>query len=260
MTSFRPCIDLHRGSVKQIVGGSLTDEGARENYVSPHGAPYYAARYRDDRLRGGHMILLGPGNEEAAAAALAAYPGGLQLGGGVNLTTARKWLDLGASHVIVTSYLFESGRFSWDRLKALLAVVRPEELVIDLSCRKVPGGYRVATNLWQTVTETSVDRELLQRLGDVSSELLVHAADVEGLCQGIDEEVVALLAEHSPLPCTYAGGIRALSDFALIERLSGGRVDFTVGSALDLFGGSGVRYADCLAWNSGTRTFSEGAG
>ncbi len=251
MTLFRPCIDLHAGQVKQIVGGSLTDDEAalRTNFVSERPAEWYAARYREDGLEGGHVIQLGGGNDAAARAALAAWPGGLQLGGGVTDENARAWLDAGAGQVIVTSYLFEGAKLSFERLRRLRDVVTPRELVIDLSCRRRGDGWFVATNRWQTVTDTPVDEKTLVELSGSCSEFLVHAADVEGLCRGIDEELVALLGRISPLPCTYAGGGRAIEDLSRVAELSGGRVDLTFGSALDLFGGTGVRYADCLAWN-----------
>lgn len=249
MTLFRPCIDLHQGSVKQIVGGSLTDEGARENFVSDRPASWFAARYREDELFGGHVIMLGPGNEVAAQEALAAFPQGLQIGGGITPGNARLWLERGASKVIVTSYLFEDGQFREERLDDLLREVTPDELVVDLSCRKVDEGYRVATNRWQTITETVVDRALFDRLRGRASEILVHAADVEGLCLGIDEALVAQLGEWSRVPCTYAGGSRSFDDLPRVHALSLGRVDLTIGSALDLFGGDGVRYADCVDWN-----------
>lgn len=249
MTIFRPCIDLHEGVVKQIVGGTLTDSGARENHVSPHSAAWFAQKYQSDGLWGGHVIQLGPGNQEAARSALAAFPGGLQLGGGINPGSARTWLDAGASQVIVTSYLFEDDVLSHARLEELASAVKPHELVIDLSCRKVGDSYFVATNRWQTVTKSRVDEGLFELLAPYCSEFLVHAADVEGLCQGIAEDLVALLGNISPRPCTYAGGARELSDLSRVEDLSRGRIDLTFGSALDLFGGSGVRYADCVAWN-----------
>lgn len=249
MTIFRPCIDLHEGAVKQIVGGTLNDEGARENFVSDQPASYFAELYRRDGLSGGHVIQLGAGNREAALSALAAYPGGLQVGGGINPENARSWLDAGACQVIVTSFLFEDDELSEARLEALGKVVSPAELVIDLSCRKTRDGYFVATNRWQTVTRTKVDGLLLARLSGLCSEFLVHAADVEGLCQGIEEDLVELLGRESPVDCTYAGGARDLSDLDLVDRLSGGRVDLTFGSALDIFGGRGVKYADCVAYN-----------
>jgi phosphoribosylformimino-5-aminoimidazole carboxamide ribotide isomerase len=256
MTLFKPCIDLHHGKVKQIVGGSLLDEGgaaglstAKENFVSDLPAAHYAQLYRRDGLLGGHVIQLGAGNELAAIEALAAWPGGLQLGGGVTPENARQWLDRGASKVIVTSALFEGSALSQQRLEAFARVVSREELVIDLSCRKRGSGYWVATNRWQTVTETPVNRETLQFLSRYCAEFLVHAADVEGLCQGIERDVVRLLGEHSPIPCTYAGGAKQLDDLELVATLSGGRVDLTFGSALDLFGGNGVRYDDCVAYN-----------
>ncbi len=249
MTLFRPCIDLHEGRVKQIVGGSLTETGARENFVSDRPAREFAEMYRRDGLWGGHVIQLGPGNQEAAEAALAAFPGGLQLGGGVTPQNARAWLEKGARQVIVTSYLFEAGRFSERRLRELCDQVGREELVIDLSCRRRGGEYFVATDRWQTVTDVRVDAELLGHLSGFCSEFLVHAADVEGLCQGIEEEVVALLGRAVEIPCTYAGGAQSLEDLERVRELSGGKVDLTFGSSLDIFGGRQVKYTDCVAYN-----------
>ncbi len=251
MTLFRPCIDLHQGQVKQIVGGTLTDGGAgpRENFVAREPAEWFADLYRRDGLAGGHVIQLGPGNEAAARAALGAYPKGLQLGGGVTPDNARGWLDAGASQIIVTSFLFDGAKFSEERLERLLAVVTPEELVIDLSCRRVADEWFVATNRWQTITDVRVDADLLSRLSGRCSEFLIHAADVEGLCRGIDEELVGLLGRDSPIACVYAGGARDITDLARVAELSGGRVHLTYGSALDVFGGSLVRYRDCVAWN-----------
>ncbi len=251
VTLFRPCIDLHDGKVKQIVGGSISDDAGtlRTNFVSDRPAEFYAELYRKDGLEGGHVIQLGAGNQEPARAALAAWPKGLQVGGGVTDENARTWLDAGASKVIVTSFLFEGATFSRDRLARLARVVSPEELVIDLSCRRRESGWFVATNRWQTVTETPVDEKTLVELSSSCSEFLIHAADVEGLCRGIDEDLVALLGKSCPLPCTSAGGGRALEDLARVKELSSGRVDLTFGSALDLFGGSGVRYDDCVAFN-----------
>ncbi|MBP5351378.1 MAG: phosphoribosylformimino-5-aminoimidazole carboxamide ribotide isomerase [Fibrobacterales bacterium] len=251
MTLFRPCIDLHEGAVKQIVGGSLRDESnsARENFVSATPPEFYAELYRKDGLKGGHVILLGPGNEEAAKAALRAWPGGLQVGGGINPANALSWIEAGAAKVIVTSWLFENGELSWDRLKELSAQVGRDRLVVDLSCRRADGKWFVATDRWQTVTKTEIDAALLKNVAEFCSELLVHAADVEGLRNGIDEELVAFLGEHSPIPATYAGGATSLDDLARVDRLSKGRVDLTIGSALDLFGGD-VPYEKCAAWNA----------
>ena len=249
MTQFRPCIDLHQGQVKQIVGGSLSDRGADTNYISDHDAPYYAELYRQHDLGGGHVIALGPGNQAQAEAALSAWPGGMQYGGGVTPDNAGSFLKAGASHVIVTSFLFEGKRFSWDRLAAMESAVGAHHLVLDLSCRRSQSGWLIATNRWQTVTETPVDADSLSGLAEHCAEFLVHAADVEGLQGGIDEELVAVLGEHCPIPVTYAGGARSLEDLERVEQLSGGRVDLTIGSALDIFGGSGVTLEDCIAWN-----------
>ena len=251
MTFFRPCIDLHEGRVKQIVGGTLSETGAEleTNFVSDRSADWYASRYREDGLTGGHVIRLGPGNDQAAASALAAWPGGLRLGGGIDDRNADHWLEAGAGAVIVTSWLFVDGRLSFDRARLLANQVGPERLVIDLSCQEIDGVYRVMTDRWQTVTETAVDGETLSALAEHCSGFLVHAAAHEGRQAGIDERLVGCLAEASPLPCTYAGGGHSIEDLSRVEKLSGGQVDLVFGSALDLFGGAGVRYADCLAWN-----------
>ena len=250
---FRPCIDLHAGRVKQIVGGTLGGEGGagrlRTNFVSERPAAWYAELYRRDGLRGGHIILLGPGNETEARAALAAYPGGLQLGGGVNLENARAWLDAGASHVIVTSWVFRAGRVDWERLARLAGAIGKERLVLDLSCRRRGAEYLVVTDQWQRFTELAITAGNLAALGQWCAEFLVHAADIEGLCGGIDRELVTKLGRASPLPATYAGGANSLADLEAVEQLGHGRVDLTIGSALDIFGGSGVRYEDALAFN-----------
>ncbi len=251
MTLFRPCIDLHDGKVKQIVGGSLrdADNSAEENFVSDRSAADFAAKYREDGLKGGHVILLGPGNEAAAKAALRAWPGGLQVGGGITPENAREWLDAGAAKVIVTSWLFENDELSWDRLEKISALVGRDRLVVDLSCRRVDDRWFVATNRWQTVTRTAIDADLLQNVSRFCGELLVHAADVEGRRAGIDEELVSFLGARSPIPVTYAGGDSSSDALARVDRLSGGRVDLTVGSALDIFGGD-VPYEKCVAWNA----------
>ena len=237
--------------MKQIVGGSLSDAGTglRTNFISERPAAWFAELYRRDGLLGGHVIQLGPGNDEAARSALATYPGGLQLGGGVNAANARSWLDAGASHVIVTSWVFRAGRVDWDRLAALVQAIGRERLVLDLSCRQRGEDYFVVTDRWQKFTELKLSQATLAQFSASCAEFLVHAVDVEGLCQGIDAELVERLGEWSPLPVTYAGGARSLADLAAVTRLGQGRVDLTIGSALDLFGGSGVRYADCVAFN-----------
>ncbi len=248
---FRPCIDLHEGKVKQIVGGSLGDESSelRTNFVSEKPARWFAELYRCDDLRGGHVIQLGPGNETAAREALASFPGGLHLGGGVNAGNAKSWLDAGASHVIVTSWVFRDGKLDGARLNELVALIGKDKLVLDLSCRKKGDQYFVATDRWQKLTELSVSRSVLEQLAAHCAEFLVHAVDVEGLCRGIDEQLVARLGEWSPIPVTYAGGASSLADLETVTRLGRGRVDLTIGSALDIFGGTEVRYEDCVAFN-----------
>ena len=248
---FRPCIDLHDGKVKQIVGGSLGSETGelRTNFVSERPAAWFADLYRRDALAGGHVIMLGPGNEPAAREALAAFPGGLQVGGGINLENASNWLEAGASHVIVTSFVFREGRLDRERLNALVTRVGAERIVIDLSCRKRDGEYYVVTDRWQRFTEMTVGRESLEGLSRSCAEFLVHAVDVEGLCSGIDEELVVRLGAWAPNPITYAGGARSLADLEAVTQLGKGRVDLTIGSALDIFGGTGVRYEDAVAFN-----------
>lgn len=249
MTLFRPCIDLHQGKVKQIVGGSLNDQGADTNYVSPYDASYYSELYKNNDIRGGHVIALGPGNKEEALKALKVWPNGLQFGGGVNNRNAAEFIEAGASHVIVTSYLFENDEFSWDRLNEIKSIVGKDKLVLDLSCRKVGNGWNIATNRWQTVTKTAITKATLDALSKHCAEFLIHAADVEGLQGGIDQELVALLGETCTIPVTYAGGARSLEDLKLVNSLSNGKVDLTIGSALDIFGGNGVTLAECIAWN-----------
>ena len=252
MTRFRPCIDLHQGVVKQIVGGTLTDDGdgPRENFVSDRSPAWFAETFRSDGLTGGHVIKLGPGNENAAREALAAWPGGLQLGGGIHAGNAAEWLAAGASHLIVTSALFDKeGRFRASALDDLVAEAGAERLVIDLSCRRNGAGWTVAMNRWQTLTDLDVSHETLDRLAPHCAEFLIHAADVEGLCGGIDADLVALLGSWGERPVTYAGGASSMDDLRLIDRSSHGRVDVTVGSALDLFGGKSLAYKDLVEWN-----------
>lgn len=247
---FRPCIDLHEGKVKQIVGGTL--DGAdplRTNFVSEKSAASFAELYRRDGLSGGHVIMLGPGNESAALAALAAFPGGLHVGGGINSQNARGWLDAGASHVIVTSWVFREGRVDWARLDELVKTIGRERLVLDLSCRRRGGQYFVVTDRWQKFTELEVNGETLQTFAGRCAEFLIHAVDVEGLCRGIDRELVAKLGQWTPIPTTYAGGANSLADLAEVTRLGQGKIDLTIGSALDIFGGHGVKYEDCLKFN-----------
>ncbi len=244
---FRPCIDLHNGVVKQIVGATLSDtesRGPETNFQTERPASWFADRYRRDNLTGGHVIQLGKGNSVAARSALSKWPGGMQVGGGVTVENAGQWLDDGASHVIVTSWVFHDGRIHMDRLKRLTRKIGKARLVLDLSCRKRDDTYLVATNRWQTFTTEAVTYPLLDRLSEYCDEFLIHAVDVEGRCAGIETDLVAYLGEWSGLPITYAGGISSQRDIDLIDTLGKGNINFTVGSALDIFGGSGLRYED----------------
>lgn len=244
---FRPCIDIHNGKVKQIIGGSLTDEGdiAAENFVSEMQAADYAALYREKGLRGGHIILLNAKNSPyyeddlaQAKAALAAWSGALQIGGGIDADNAPSFIQMGASHVIVTSYVFVDGEIRYDRLEKLVQAVGREHVVLDLSCRKKDGQYYVVTDRWQKFTKQPLQAELLQKLSSFCDEFLVHAVNVEGTGTGVDRELLSLLALECQVPITYAGGIGSMEDIETIRKTGGDHVNFTVGSALDLFGGS----------------------
>lgn len=243
---FRPCIDIHNGKVKQIVGGSLQDKGdqAITNFASELDAKFYAQRYKEDGLKGGHIILLNPKTSEyyeatkaQAVKALETYPGGMQIGGGITADNAKEYIDAGASHVIVTSYVFQDGEIYWDNLNKLVEAVGKEHVVLDLSCRKKDDKYYVVTNRWQTFTNVEVTADLLESLAKYCDEFLVHGVDVEGKSSGVEIELVKILAEWGKIPITYAGGIGSMEDLQEFELASGGKLDFTIGSALDLFGG-----------------------
>ena len=243
---FRPCIDIHNGQVKQIVGGSLDDDkGASENFVSILDGSYYGELYKKYGLNGGHIILLNKyGTPEydadirQARLALRAFPGGLQIGGGITDANATDCIKIGASHVIVTSFIFDEKGLSTDRLSKLVESVGREHIVIDLSCRRKGDDYYVVTNRWQTFTETKVNADLLEELSVYCDEYLIHGVDVEGKKQGVDERLLALIAQYAGLPVTYAGGIKDMSDIDTIDRVGRGRIDYTVGSALSIFGGN----------------------
>ncbi|MEE2659707.1 MAG: phosphoribosylformimino-5-aminoimidazole carboxamide ribotide isomerase [Candidatus Latescibacterota bacterium] len=245
---FRPCIDLHEGRVKQIVGASLRDgEVPQTHFASEVSATYYAELYARDGLDGGHVIKLGPGNDQAAAEALSAYPGGLQVGGGIDADNAGKWIERDAAAVIATSYMFRECRLHAGNLSRLADAVGRDRLVLDLSCAPRDGGYVVATDRWQRLTDFEINRSNLELLSDSCCEFLVHATHVEGMKQGIDGDLVALLAQASPLPVTYAGGVASPDDIEQIRKLGQGVIDYTVGSALDIFGGTGLRYEELVA-------------
>lgn len=244
---FRPCIDIHNGKVKQIVGGSLADKGdrARENFTSSLDADYYAKMYQRDCLAGGHVILLNPPSSDyyeatlaQAKQALKAYPGGLQVGGGITAENAGEFLDAGASHVIVTSYVFRGGEIRWDHLERLKSAAGKDKIVVDVSCRKRDGEYYIVTDRWQTFTEVRLTAQVLCAIAEYCDEFLVHGVDVEGKASGIDEQLAALLGEYKGIPVTYAGGIASMEDIQRFGALTQGKMDFTVGSALDIFGGN----------------------
>lgn len=249
---FRPCIDLHDGRVKQIVGSTLSDSQAtlHTNFSSDLPPTHYATLYRRDNLRGGHIIMLGGGNEEAAREALAAWPGGMQVGGGITADNAVFWLDQGASHLIVTSHVFHDGQLDRQRLDRLTRLVGKDRLVLDLSCRWRHDGYYVVTDRWQRFTELRISPAVLDELAACCDEFLVHAVDVEGKCMGIDTRLLDLLATSVPIPTTYAGGVASMADLEQIRTSGRGRIDVTVGSALDIFGGTGLCYQDVVAYHA----------
>ena len=254
---FRPCIDIHNGKVKQIVGGTLKDQGdmAAENFVSEQDAPFYAKLYQSYRIRGGHIILLNgkdsPHYEATklqALAALQVYPGGMQVGGGSTAENAHEFLRAGASHVIVTSYVFRDGKVDYERLEKLVQAVGKEHLVLDLSCRKKDGAYYIVTDRWQKFTEERVTVELLDRLYQYADEFLIHAVDVEGKASGIERELVELLGSWNRIPVTYAGGIGSFQNLEELAEWGQHHLNYTIGSALDLFGGT-MKFEDVLAFS-----------
>ncbi len=243
---FRPCIDIHNGKVKQIVGGSLVDlnDMAQENFVAAQDASFFAKLYQKAGMKGGHIILLNSVDSEyydatkaQAMGALNAYPGGLQVGGGITADNAEEYLKAGASHVIVTSYVFHDGRIDYKRLQKLVKIVGKEHLVLDLSCKKIEGEYRIVTDRWQKITDEEVSIELMNTLAVYCDEFLIHAVDVEGKANGIEAELAKMLGEWEGLPITYAGGVHSYEDLDLLKELGQNRLNVTIGSALDLFGG-----------------------
>lgn len=254
---FRPCIDIHNGKVKQIVGGSLTDAGdqASENFVSEQDAAFFAKKYKDAGLKGGHIILLNSADSEyyeatreQALLALRAYPGGMQIGGGITPRNAGEYIEAGASHVIVTSYVFKDGVIRYDRLQELVDAVGNNHLVLDLSCKKTEDGYMIVTDRWQKMTKEAVNGALMDRLSSYCDEFLIHAVDVEGKNRGIERELVQLLGawnQERNMPLTYAGGVHNMEDLEILRDAGHGRLNVTIGSALDLFGGS-MRWEDVL--------------
>ncbi len=243
---FRPCIDIHNGKVKQIVGVTLSDEDdkAEENFVSARDADFFARFYAEEGQRGGHVIMLNKkdspyyeATRAQAVKALNAYPGGLQVGGGITDENAAAFLKEGASHVIVTSFVFHDGRISYGNLEKLVAAVGKEHIVLDISCRKYDGSYYIVTDRWQVMSNEEITLELLSKLSEYCDEFLVHAVDTEGLAEGIDEQLVTLLGQWDGIPITYAGGVKDYDDIHDIRELGNGRVNVTIGSALDLFGG-----------------------
>jgi phosphoribosylformimino-5-aminoimidazole carboxamide ribotide isomerase len=255
---FRPCIDLHQGKVKQIVGSTLSDTAPGNlitNFETDLSPEHFATLYKNDRLYGGHVIMLGAdaGNKAAAVQAIHAFPQGLQVGGGITPDNAAGFLEQGASHVIVTSCIFKEGKIKWENLDVLKTTVGKQRLVLDLSCLQKGDDYFIATDRWQKLTKVTVSKGTLETLATYCDEFLIHAAHVEGLRKGIDRNLVTLLGNHCPIPVTYAGGVQSLDDLDLINMLGNGRVDATVGSALDIFGGD-LPYADVVAWHKKHQT------
>jgi len=250
---FRPCIDLHNGKVKQIVGSTLKDDdpaSLKINFTAGHPSSWFAELYKQDNLTGGHIIKLGPGNDAAATAALASWPGGMQIGGGITAENGESWLAKGASHVIVTSYVFSDGQINHNRLQKLVRAVGKKHLVLDLSCRKKGDDYFIVTDRWQKFTEVVITPKVIEYFAGLCDEFLVHAADVEGQCAGIKTDLVQKLADWSPIPTTYAGGVTDIADMKLIQKLGNNRLHATVGSALDIFGGKTMTYREVVNFHN----------
>ncbi len=247
---FRPCIDLREGRVVQIIGSSLIDKNSetlKTNFETDRSPGDFAKMYKEDNLPGGHVISLGPGNEEAALSALHSYPGGFHIGGGITPQNAVAYLDAGASHVIVTSYVFSNGRIDMEKLKLLQGTVGKNQLVLDLSCRKKGADFWIVTDRWQKFTNEIISPEILNQLAGCCDEFLVHGVDVEGKMEGIQTELIEILGKHSPIPVTYAGGVKTLSDLDLVKEVGQNSVDLTIGSALDIFGGN-IPYRSVVEW------------
>ena len=238
---FRPCIDLHKGKVKQIVGSTLSDsndEKTTVNFQTNKSPSFFASMYKDDNLKGGHVIMLGPGNKKAAKQALSAFPGGFHAGGGITPDNASEFLNAGASHVIITSYVFKKGQINWENLKKCVNKIGKKQLVLDLSCILKDGEYLITTDRWQNNTNVALSKDNLEILSKNCDEFLIHAIDKEGKQGGVDRELIRLLADHSPIQTTYAGGVKTTRDIDDISKCGNSRIDFTVGSALDIFGGN----------------------
>jgi len=272
---FRPCIDIKNGKVVQIVGGSLRDSESKEisanensasqyiairdyssdrdgtiiNFESSHDSSYFAKLYKNDAIYGGHVISLGAGNHDAAVSALKAFPKGLQFGGGITPENAPIYLGAGASHVIVTSFVFSDGKVDMNKLSLLVKKVGKNNLVLDLSCRKRDGQFWIVTDRWQKFTQVCVDEKTLEQFGAYCDEFLVHGVDVEGKMGGVQSELVELLGKYSPIPVTYAGGVKSFSDLDLVKNIGNNRVDLTIGSSLDIFGGT-ISYKDVVNWHN----------
>lgn len=279
---FRPCIDIKNGKVVQIVGGTLKDSASDPapeikgvsiknsaanispnsnitsctdatatitNFESTKPSSYFADLYKKDAIYGGHVISLGQGNHEAVLTALKAFPGGLQVGGGITPENAHIYLDAGASHVIVTSFVFSDGQIDMDKLNLLVNSVGKKNLVLDLSCRKRADQFWIVTDRWQKFTNVSVTRETLEKFASYCDEFLVHGVDVEGKMGGVQSDLVELLGRYSPIPVTYAGGVKLFSDLDHVKKTGADRVDLTIGSALDIFGGT-ISYKDVVAWHN----------
>lgn len=253
---FRPCIDIHNGSVKQIVGGSLADKGdfAVDNFVSEYDGAYYGKLYKSKGLDGGHIIILNPSSSEyyaedleQAYSALSSFEGGLQIGGGINDENAGNFLDRGASHVIVTSFVFKNGTVNFDNLNRLVKTVGKSRLVLDLSCRKRDNDYYIVTDRWQKFTDIKLDEKSLDMFSSYCDEFLIHAVDVEGKARGIEENIAKLMGNCTDIPATYAGGISSFEDLDKLKCLGNGKIDFTVGSALDIFGGN-MKFEEVCAY------------
>ncbi|MBT3539096.1 phosphoribosylformimino-5-aminoimidazole carboxamide ribotide isomerase [bacterium] len=237
---FRPCIDILNGKVTQIVGETLaTNSLVAENFVTNKNAAYFADLYKKNNLAGGHIIMLDKTEKTKSQTieALKTFPQDFQVGGNINSDNAQEFINAGASHIIVTSYIFKDNKLSPLRLQRLMSAVKKEKIVLDLSCRKKNNEYYVVTNRWQIFSNFKVTSKNLETLSNYCDEFLIHGVDSEGKLQGVEIDLLNILKDFTGIPITYAGGIRDMNDIEKIKQTGNGYINFSVGTALDIFGG-----------------------
>ncbi len=249
--NFRPCIDVFKGKVVQLIGTSLfggEEKTIVKHFESEYSPAYYAELFKQDNLKGGHILSLGSGNNDVVIEALKAFNGGMKYGGSVTPENAHVYLDAGATHVIVNSYVFDNGEINLPNLKSLVKSIGKDKLVLDMSCRKKNGDYYIVTNLWEKFTNVILDQKSLQDISKYCDEIIVHGVDSEGRKQGLESDLVRILAQHTPIKTVYAGGISSIADLTMIKALGNEKIDPCIGTALSIYGGN-LSYYEVLEWN-----------